>query len=138
MIRGSLVALLLILAGGALYYLKINPPTHNSIYPTCNFHRMTGLHCPGCGMTRGLHSILNGDLKQALAYNATILIILPLVGFAMARSLIIWARAAPAGVSKHIPTWQPILLLALLLVFAIARNIPAEPFVWLAPHEVRR
>ncbi|MBF0360570.1 MAG: DUF2752 domain-containing protein [Oligoflexia bacterium] len=35
----------------------------------CLFHLLTHLQCPGCGMTRAILSIINGDISQAFYYN---------------------------------------------------------------------
>ena len=35
----------------------------------CTFKRMTGLDCPGCGLTRSFISLGHGDVLQAWAYN---------------------------------------------------------------------
>jgi hypothetical protein len=35
----------------------------------CMFKRMTGLGCPGCGMTRSFISLGHGDLAMAFSYN---------------------------------------------------------------------
>ena len=35
----------------------------------CLFHRVTGLDCPGCGMTRAFHAISRGQFAQALDLN---------------------------------------------------------------------
>lgn len=43
----------------------------------CVFHELTGLYCPGCGITRCLFAILHGDLKTAFKYNQLVFIILP-------------------------------------------------------------
>lgn len=35
----------------------------------CPFHSVTGLPCPGCGMTRAWLSLLRGDLTSAFRYH---------------------------------------------------------------------
>jgi len=36
----------------------------------CGFRRLTGLPCPGCGMTRGLAALLKGQVLQSVHFNA--------------------------------------------------------------------
>ena len=45
--------------GLAALVFFFNPATHH-FYPVCQFHRLTGLNCPGCGMTRALFALLHG------------------------------------------------------------------------------
>lgn len=39
---------------------------------SCVFLELTGLPCPGCGMTRAFISILKADLAAAVRYNITV------------------------------------------------------------------
>ena len=52
----------------------------------CPFRAVTGLPCPGCGMTRAFCSIGHGDIAAAFSYNA----LGPLV---FAAALLVWAHA---------------------------------------------
>jgi hypothetical protein len=135
LVRGSL---LLLLAGGVafgVYVLTVVPPTPDSWYPGCMFHKITGLDCPGCGMTRAVHAALNGNFRQALAYNILAPILIPAVGLAALSSLWLWVW----GTTPRFPTpprWVPITFGVLVGVFWIVRNIPVYPFTLLAPHEI--
>jgi hypothetical protein len=103
-----------------------NPATH-AFFPVCQFHRLTGLNCPGCGMTRALYALLHGDLLTALRDNA--LFVLTLAGLAM-RSL--WFGAIkfcgrPAGDFFPLKFLWPLLIVA--IVFTVLRNLPAFNFL---------
>ncbi len=112
----------------ALVYC-FNPSTHR-IYPVCHFHQLTGLHCPGCGMTRSLYALLHGDFFVALRDNA---LFISGIFFIAARGIwFAWNRRR----GKTNPTFFPLKwlwpLLALLLVFTVLRNLPA--FAFLSPN----
>lgn len=54
-------------------FTYFSDPTYGPIIP-CIFNKITGLYCPGCGMTRAVHSILRFNFYQALRFNALIFI----------------------------------------------------------------
>ncbi len=56
-------------ASGAFAVGYFNPTTAG-FFPVCPLHAMTGLNCPGCGMTRGFHALFHGDILSALHFNA--------------------------------------------------------------------
>ncbi len=41
--------------------------------PACMFKVLTGIDCPGCGMTRAFFALLRGDLMGSLAYNPALI-----------------------------------------------------------------
>ena len=45
----------------------------------CLFRRVTGLLCPGCGMSRALGAISRGDILQAMQYNVLSVTLLPVI-----------------------------------------------------------
>ncbi len=54
----------------------------------CVFHEITGMQCPGCGMTHALSSIIQGDFIEAYRYNALSLTICPMIViYLLARAL---------------------------------------------------
>ena len=48
------------------------------LYIPCLVHEITGLYCPGCGATRMIISMLQGDFKQAFFYNQLLFISTPI------------------------------------------------------------
>lgn len=52
----------------------------------CPFRALTGLPCPGCGMTRAFCALGHGEWRDALRYNA-------LSPFVLLALLVLWARA---------------------------------------------
>ena len=115
----------------AAVLLFLFDPTSSSFYPTCLFHQMTGLLCPGCGSLRAMHQLLHGHLATAFRFNPLLMLALPLgAGFA----LVSWRRARagqslnPPGLGKWL--W---IYLALGLAFTVWRNIPGTMFATL-PH----
>jgi hypothetical protein len=126
------LAAVVVLGVCALYYF---PPSTARFYPPCLLNALTDgrVHCPGCGITRSLHALLHGDLEQALAYNVLFVLLLPLIVYYFFR---VWYhlltdRSLPP---ERAPRWALLSMFAVILLFAILRNLPAEPFRWLAPH----
>jgi len=132
--RGLLIACVAVLSPAAVVLYRI-PPTQGSFYPSCAFHAMTGLNCPGCGATRCLHAVLHGDFRQAVAYNAMLVLALPFLALAGARfGYETWTgRHLPI---PRLPAWFIRLLFVLIVCYWIARNIDFYPFNMLAPHEL--
>ncbi|HYV06628.1 MAG TPA: DUF2752 domain-containing protein [Blastocatellia bacterium] len=56
-------------------------------FTICGFKNLTGLPCPGCGLTHSFCALGKGDLLSAVAFNA----LGPLLFLALA---LIWVRAA--------------------------------------------
>ncbi len=54
-------------AGGALYGIL---SFTGILRYSCPWHALTGLPCPGCGMTRGALALLEGDWKSSLRHNS--------------------------------------------------------------------
>jgi hypothetical protein len=61
-------------------------PTGLPGFVLCPFRALTGLPCPGCGMTRAFCAIGHGDFAGAFGFN-------PLAPFVFAAALLVWAHA---------------------------------------------
>lgn len=96
-----------------LYYLNIPIP--------CLFYKITGLKCPGCGITRMFVSLLKFDIITAFKYNQLCFIYLILTTIYFIYYFIsIIAKNKPKKIHKKI--W--IILLIITILFGIIRNIP--------------
>lgn len=104
-------------------------PNTWAFYPTCLFHRATGLLCPGCGSLRALHQLLHGHIAAAFRFNELLVLSLPLCAwFGGAQALRIW-RGQPVG--PALSTCWLWLFAVVVLVFAIGRNVPGSPLAML-------
>lgn len=134
-VRVGLVAIGVLLAAGAALFVAAYPPTDNSFYPKCQLHQLTGLHCMGCGMTRSTHSLLNGQVAQAFAYNPFAPVAVVWLITESARR--VWpqmrGRSDPGWYFRA--DWTPWLMLV-LSAFMVLRNLPWWPFHLLAPHKL--
>lgn len=45
--------------------------------PKCMIKQLTGLQCPGCGITRATHAVLHGHFAEALSYNLFFIFSIP-------------------------------------------------------------
>ncbi|HEV2319367.1 MAG TPA: DUF2752 domain-containing protein [Verrucomicrobiae bacterium] len=115
------------LAGAAVLFFF--DPSKHSFYPICQFHRLTGLYCPGCGGTRACYQLLHGNLMMALHDNALFVVSLAALAARGAWFLDRQRRGRP--VRFFIPPAALWILLAVALIFVVLRNLPA--FSCLAP-----
>lgn len=131
--RAAAVAGGLALAAAAGYVAVNDPAAEGSRFVPCVFHTTTGLWCPGCGITRGTHQLLRGDLPAALGHN----LFTPLVVAAIVTAWAVWAlrsfgRSVRNPVERLPDMWARALLVG-VIVYGVVRNIPVMPFAALAP-----
>jgi len=107
-------------------------PADGGIYPPCLLHRATGLYCAGCGTARALHQLIHGHVLTALDLNPLLILALPIIAWMALPRLIAWLRGRtvrPFSLRRR--TLAAVIVLVVL--YTIARNIPAWPFSILAP-----
>lgn len=94
---------------------------------------MTGLWCPGCGLTRGTYQLLHGHVGAALGYN----IFAPVVLVAIVAVWFAWLRvswgAMPIRVPRGAARSLPVILPVVLIGYGVLRNLPVGPLRSLAP-----
>ena len=105
--------LLLLLYFYLNYYMSFSIP--------CLFHELTGLYCPGCGITRMIFSILQFDFYQAFRWNIFLFILIPIfLGYGIVYYVDwIFDKTPPV-----LPNWFWNILLFSAILFVILRNIP--------------
>lgn len=86
----------------------------------CLFREITGLKCPGCGITTFFRNMFRGDVKTAISANPSLVIVLPLLGAVL---ISVYARNS-WDIKKRWTLWCLYLSLFFLLSFGILRNLP--------------
>ena len=57
-------------------------------YSICLFKNVFGVECPGCGMTRAVFSLLQGDLSKAYHYNKSVYLVFPVISYVLLKNII--------------------------------------------------
>ena len=99
----------------------------------CVFHELTGWHCPGCGMTRAVQAVMQGEMTKAFRFNPLGMTLLLLAGVGIGVEILSWARSRPSpfhGVLGVRGMWA---IAGIVMLFWILRNLPGWPFNLLAP-----
>ena len=112
------VGIILIIISYGYYFLNLK----FGFTIKCPFHAITGLHCPGCGVTRMLFSIMTLNFYQAFRFNPLLFILLILyIAFIIERLI--------RKKDLKVPNRIALVLLVILIIFGILRNIPALSFL---------
>jgi len=129
--RISASAGILIVFAGAFVVAYFNPTTAG-FFPVCPLYYLTGIHCPGCGLTRGFHALFHGDVLTALHFNALLPVYALVFGFMFVSMFLVAVRGR--GLSwKIFPPSAMYGFLVLAAAFFVLRNLPFHPFTLLAP-----
>ena len=88
----------------------------------CPFHLLTGLDCPGCGVTRMCRALLRLDLSAAWAANPGMLVLSPLLLGLLSWHAVTYIRTG----SRHFTRGQTFLcwtLVGLFFLHGLLRNL---------------
>ena len=88
----------------------------------CVFRYITGLKCPGCGMTHAMHSLLTGDFISAFSYNPLSVTVIPVLIIYFLYRAFIYVREK----DEDLKIWEYIFIIILFIItiiFTILRNI---------------
>ncbi|WP_231494935.1 DUF2752 domain-containing protein [Cellulomonas sp. KRMCY2] len=113
----------------ATVVVGVRTPYAPGSYGVCPSVLLFGVYCPACGGLRAVHELAHLDLAGAMAMNPLLVLGLPVLvaawGLWLLRSLGVWTGPV------RVPGWTGWVTLAVLLLYAVVRNLP--PFAWLAP-----
>lgn len=119
-------------AGGASVFVWYFNPSTQGFFPVCPLFKLTGLACPGCGLTRGFHALFHGDILTALDFNAMLPVYAIFFGYLFMAMILIAVRGRRISFNFLHPAavWG---FLIVSFVFAVLRNLPGYPFTLLYP-----
>jgi hypothetical protein len=108
----------------------IDPNKPGNPYPGCLLKETTGLDCPGCGGTRAMHALLQGDVGLAADHYLPIFLLLPVALYLTLRYILSqFDVTIPAPRMTRSMGWA---LAISMMVFTVARNLPIEPLSFLS------
>lgn len=92
----------------------------------CPFHTVTGLWCPGCGVTRMCLSLLRLDLRGAWRANPGLLLLLPFLLALLASLAWRYGKTGRMALSRlqSAAVWA---MVGLMLLYGVLRNLPWFP-----------
>lgn len=115
---------------GVAWFLSWNAPGQSQWLPGCWFTGLTGILCPGCGVTRAAHALVHGQIATALSMNA----LMPIAGLAGAMAWLDEGLGRREGWKRAMDMVRDARVWAVLVIgFMVLRNLPWAPFSWLAP-----
>ncbi len=125
-IKGKIIYSLFLFLIISLFFLII---IKFKLFIPCIFHEITGLYCPGCGITRFFLSLLNLEIMQAFRYNMLIFFLLPFFIYYVIKAYYCWLFNMETVIySKQFYN----IVLIITILFGILRNI----FPILAPTKI--
>lgn len=118
-----------VLGLAACVIVAVRDPNVSGSYGYCPSRALFGIDCPGCGLMRGTHALVTGDVGTALDNNVLILPVLGVLLYAYLR----WAGTYVGVTLPQLRprNWMIWTAAAVVGVFWIVRNL-GGPFEYLA------
>ena len=102
-------------------YVYISNPLENNVYGVI-IHDESIFHCPSCGITRAVYSIMKLDFGSAFYYHAFLIVFAPVFGYILiCLTVNLWAKKAiiPYPRKYYVYLW---VFFGLWMLFSIFRN----------------
>ena len=127
-----MLAAMFLLGGAAIVLLRVFDPAASGVFPPCPVRYLTGLYCPGCGSLRAMHALLHGDIGRAWAMNPLMMVTLPFLTYGLVSEALLELRGSRLPEVMLPASWIRAFCFVVVL-YAVARNLPLYPFDLLAP-----
>lgn len=111
------VATILFAVAIVYYLLCVNFP---EFMLKCIFHELTGLKCPGCGITRMIVSFMKFDFIKGLKYNYFLGFTLPVIVFVVVYCCYLYVNDKKSSNLFTVFCWVYVIL---LIIWAVVRNL---------------
>ena len=95
----------------------------------CLFYKLTGLCCPGCGISRFFMHLVKLEFFQAVSQNLAMAVLLPL--WLIIGAIEFFFNPKALAKDRRLPQFLVWGSVVLLLIFGVLRNLPG--FAWLLP-----
>lgn len=102
------------------YYI-LNKKT--GFYIPCIFHEITGLDCPGCGITRCLFHLINLNFLDAFKVNPLVFIYLPFIIAYYLYQSYLYIYDKKDKILVKIPKYFMYIVLVITILYGVLRNI---------------
>lgn len=96
----------------------------------CIFYKMTGMLCPGCGVSRMLISLIQLDFVTAAKYNLLLFCLLPFGIFLLIWKSVSYVKNGTGEITKMEKIIY-VIAFVLAVVFTVLRNLGTIPFLQL-------
>lgn len=130
-VRAVLLSLPVLFVLGCIFLRDTAYSIAANLLPPCSTYALLGVLCPGCGLTRCIMAVMNGDLLLALRSNAAAVFLFLCIGLFYMEIVLL-----SFGKDVHIlprKTWFWITVGIIAAVYFVARNyipvlapLPAE------------
>jgi len=131
----TLGLLIFVIAG--LIIIRTYDPYHaqeRGFHLVCLSNAVTGYYCPSCGISRMFFELSHLNFIDAIRNNLFFFILLvPILGYVSLKYYLFFILEKDVLPGIKLNKWIVIIFLIVMIVFTIIRNIPSEPFTFLAP-----
>ncbi|HNX25485.1 MAG TPA: DUF2752 domain-containing protein [Spirochaetota bacterium] len=126
--RRRAAADIILIVSGVLIVFVI--PEFAFIPTGCIFNKITGFYCAGCGISRGVHALMRGNIYAAMHQNFLLVTVFPLSAVWLTLRYFILKHS---GNIKKYDKGIIIFFMIFVLVFTLLRNLQFHHFDFLRP-----